>query len=247
MPSINIEVVKEQAFMGVPSKLPNICDIYPLTIKEIITMGTDVYGQRLGLLLMEEADLHNLLKEKNIESIPIEDIHILSYLLKCADQDQMFSLELHKAFSTFIKEDILFLPKIDSILIGPPSERRLINESNYPLFQEILRIQNKRAIKEPPPENESEIARKFRLKREQRDAAKRKQQQKNGEEQSLIELLEIAEVFNIDYKNTTLLAFYNLLHRHQMKEKWDNDIRMICAGADAKKIKTKYWGESSKE
>ena len=66
MPSINIEVVKEQAFMGVPSKLPNICDIYPLTIKEIITMGTDVYRQRLGLLLMEEADLHNLLKEKNI-------------------------------------------------------------------------------------------------------------------------------------------------------------------------------------
>ena len=247
MPSINIEVVKEQAFMGVPSKLPNICDIYPLTIKEIITMGTDVYGQRLGLLLMEEADLHNLLKEKNTESILIEDIHILSYLLKCADQDQMFSLELHKAFSTFIKEDILFLPKIDSILIGPPSERRLINESNYPLFQEILRIQNKRAIKESPPENESEIARKFRLKREQRDAAKRKQQQKNGEEQSLIELLEIAEVFNIDYKNTTLLAFYNLLHRHQMKEKWDNDIKMICAGADAKKIKTQYWGESSKE
>lgn len=247
MPSINIEVIKEQAFIGVPSKLSNICDIYPLTIKEIVTMGTDIYGQRLGLLLMEEADLHSLLKEKGETSIPIEDIHMLSYLLKCADQDQMFSLELHSAFSTFIKEDILFLPKINSILIGSPSERRLITETNYPLFQEILRIQNKRTIKEPPPENESEIARKFRLKREQRDAAKRKQQQKNGEEQSLIELLEIAEVFNIDYQNITLLAFYNLLHRHQMKEKWDNDIKMICAGADAKKIKTKYWGESSKE
>lgn len=247
MPSINIEVVKEQAFMGVPSKLPNVCDVYPLTIKEIITMGTDVYGQRLGLLLMEETDLHNLLKEKGETSLPIEDIHMLSYLLKCADQDQMFFLELQEAFSTFIKEDILFLPKIDSILIGSPSERRLITESNYPLFQEILKIQNKRTFKEPPPENESEIARKFRLKREQRDAAKKKQQRKDGKEQSLIELLESAEVFNIDYQNTTLLAFYNLLHRHRLKEKWDNDIRMICAGADGTKIKAKYWGESIEE
>jgi hypothetical protein len=29
-----------------------------------------------------------------------------------------------------------------------------------------------------------------------------------------------------------------------MKEKWEQDIQMICAGADSKKIKTKYWGES---
>ena len=35
MPSINIEVVKEQAFMGVPSKLPNICDIEDVALENM--------------------------------------------------------------------------------------------------------------------------------------------------------------------------------------------------------------------
>jgi hypothetical protein len=60
-------------------------------------------------------------------------------------------------------------------------------------------------------------------------------------------MLEIAHVFGINYEDVTLFAFYNLLARYQKKEKWDNDIRMICAGADSKKIKAKYWGESSKD
>jgi hypothetical protein len=60
-------------------------------------------------------------------------------------------------------------------------------------------------------------------------------------------MLQMAEVYGIDIENHTLYAFYDLLRRHQMKEKWDQDIRMICAGADSKKIKTKYWGESFDE
>ena len=159
----------------------------------------------------------------------------------------MFLLELQSAFATFIKEDIMLLPKINSVLVGAPQDRRLITSQNYSDFQDILRLHNMREMKEPPPENESAIARKFRLKREARDAAKRKQQEKNGDGQSLVDLLEIATVFGIDYKNVTLFAFYNLIARYQAKEKWDQDIKLICAGADSKKIKSKYWGESLKE
>ena len=44
-----------------------------------------------------------------------------------------------------------------------------------------------------------------------------------------------------------LYAFYNLLRRYQAHEKWTQDLQMICAGADSKKMKTKYWGENPNE
>ena len=131
------------------------------------------------------------------------------------------------------------------MLIGNDfSKKRLITEKNFSDFQDILRIQNRRPIEEPPPENESPIAKKFRLKREMRDAVKKKQQQKNGTGLSTCDLLGIAETFHIDWRNCSVYSFYVLLERHQLKEKWQQDIQMLCAGADSQKLKTKYWGES---
>lgn len=237
--------VKEQTFINAAYNFRNITKIQPLTIKEILTMGRQEYEKRLALLLLTEADIIKIIKEKtgkqpNPEEIPKP----LEYLLQSAQLDDSFYLELRNCFTTFIAEDILLLPKINSVLIGPPEEKRLITDSNFSDFQEVLCIQNARPVKEPPPENESEIARKFRLKREMRDAAKKKQQEKKGEIQTFTESMEMAEVFGIDYLNCTLFAFYRLIKRHQAKEKWDQDIQMICAGADFKKMKTKYWGEN---
>lgn len=240
-----VEEIKAQAFTGVPSTLDGVCQIRPLTMKEILTMGDFEYRTRLGLLLLTEVEIANIIKDKTKKDVEVDEIKILPYLLQSTTMDDNFLVELQTAFSTFITEDILLLPKINCILVGPPEQRRLITPDNYADFQEILRIQNQREVAEKPPENESAIARKFRLKREQRDAIKRKQQQKTGQEQSLVELLEIASVFGIDYRNETLYAFYSLIRRHQLKEKWDQDIQMLCAGADSKKLKTKYWGESS--
>ena len=83
----------------------------------------------------------------------------------------------------------------------------------------------------------------MRLLREKVAAVKKKQAQKKGEGQTLVELMEIASTFGID-RNESLYAFYSLVRRHQMREKWQQDLQMICAGADSKKLKTKYWGEN---
>lgn len=242
-----IEVIKEQSYAGAPSSFLNICKIFPLTIFEIIEMGTNIYNTRLGLLLLTEVDIAKIIKEKTGQEPEIEKIQPLSYLLQNAAHDDTFLLELQSCFSTFIKEEVLLLPKINSVLVGDIKSKRLITDQNFGEFQDILRIQNRKKIKEAPPENESAIARKFRLKREARDAAKRKQQEKKGDGQSLVELLEIAETFGIDYNNKTVYAFYGLIQRHQAREKWNQDIQMLCAGADSKKLKTKYWGESLDE
>lgn len=245
MLSLNqIEEIKEQAYLGKPSSLPSVCKIYPLTIGDIVSIGSYRYNGMLSLLLLTEVEIVNLIKEKTGDEVPIEEVNPLVYLLQSAQYDDMFFLELKNIIATFVKEEVLLLPKINSIQIGAISQQRLINKDNFRDFQDILRIQNKRDIVEPPPPNETPGQRKMRLLREKVAAVKKKQAQKKGEGQPFLELLEIAEVYGIDIQNHTLYAFYDLLRRHQMKEKWEQDIQMICAGADSKKIKTKYWGES---
>ena len=209
-------------------------------------MGITSYSGKLGILLLSEADISELIKTKTGKEIPINEINPLQYLIQSTENDETFLLELQSIFFTFIKEEVLFLPKLNCVVVGDPTERRLITSENFRDFQDILRIQNKREIKEPPPADETPGQRKMRLLREKRDAVKRKQQKKNSEDTPLHEMLEIASVYGIDIKSCSLFAFYSLIYRHQLKEKWDNDIQMLCAGADSKKIKTKYWGESSK-
>ncbi len=237
-----IDEIKEQAYIGAPSALKNVCLIKPLLLKEIVSMGTLLYNSRVELLLLNETSIAKIIKEKTKKEPKIEEIKPLSYLLQSAEKNNMFLLELQSAFSTFITEEVLLLPKINSVLVGPPDERRMITEENFSDFQSILRIQNCKKVKEPPPENESAIARKFRLKREARDAIKQKQQEKNGESLPLVDMLAIADVFGIHPSERTLYSFHSLIKMHQSREKWDQDIQMLCAGADAKKMKTKYWG-----
>lgn len=239
--------IQTQAYMGQPSILQDICKIYPLFIPEITLMGETQYNSLLGLLLLDENEIADLMKKKTGTEISPEEIDPLTYLILSAANNDTFLLELQTAFMTFVKEEVLILPKINSVLVGDPQERRLITSESFKDFQNILRIQNKKEVPKPPPEDESYGQRKMRLLREKAAAVKRKQEQKNNEGKSLLELLEIAEVFGIDIKNCTLFSLQNQINRHRAKEKWDQDIQMLCAGADSEKIKTKYWGESLEE
>jgi hypothetical protein len=61
-------------------------------------------------------------------------------LLLSTEQNDSFLLDLQNVFSTFIKEEVLFLPSINSILVGSPDDKRLITVENFKDFQDILRI-----------------------------------------------------------------------------------------------------------
>lgn len=249
MLSLNqIEDIKAQAFIGKPAHFADIAKIYPLLIPEILEMGLNKYYAKLGILLLTEIDIQKIIKEKIKKTIPLEQLHPLQYLLSSAEQNDSFLLELQSAFFTFCQEDIILLPKINSVVVGDPKQQRLITEENFKDFQDILRIQNGREIKAPPPPDETPGERIMRLKREQVEEVKRKQAQKNNEnESSFAEQLEIASVFGININQCTIYSLQKLIMRHRLKEKWENDIQMLCAGADATKIKASYWGETIKK
>lgn len=126
-----LEDIRLQAFAGLPSKLPQVCEVFPMTIGKILKMGVSRYNGLLGLLLLTETDIAENIKKKTGENVPLENIDPLSYLLQSADLNESFSLDFKEALATFIKEDILLLPTINSILIGPKTEKRLITSKNF--------------------------------------------------------------------------------------------------------------------
>ena len=245
-----VDEIKSQAFLVVPSDLDKIAKVYPLTMKEILTIGMNEYNKRLGLLLLSEVEIQKILKEKLKAEIPLEQIKPLEYLLMNAEQSDIFSLELQDAFSTFLKEEVLLLPEMKIVVVDGaehPERKRFITEENFSELQTILKIQNRKKIEVEVPKEETYGERKMRLLREKVEEVKRKQNQKNAETLTFSEILEIASVYGIDVENSSYYKFYSLFPRYQLKEKWEQDIEMLCAGASSDNIKAKYWGESSKE
>ena len=239
-------IEEEKLVAGAAINFNDICWIYPLQVKTILGMGNRAYSSILGLLCL---DIREVQKEMTKKGIPVNELpgSAFEYLFTQASLDSTFLVELSKAFTTFIREKVHFLFDSKEILIGNELEtKRALNESNFEDFQNIIRAQNCLPVPEPIPVNESPMARKFRLRREQVKEAKRKQALKNGEESSWTDSITTLICLNVgvDYSNVgnlTIYQFKQLSLRAQAKYKYDLDIRMIAAGADPKKIKPKHW------
>lgn len=239
-------IEEEKLIAGAAINYNDICWIYPLHVKNIFGMGNNRYSTLLGILCLDIQEVQKEMTKLNIapEKMPKS---AFEYLMGQASVDRTFLVELSEAFSTFIREKVHFLFEAKEILIGDGfKERRVLNEENFEDFQNIVRAQNCLPVPEPIPLNESPMARKFRLRREQVKEAKRKQAAKSGEETSWTDSITTLICLNVgvNYSNVgdlTIYQFRNLFTRAQMKYKYDLDIRMIAAGADPKKIKPKHW------
>ena len=244
--------IRSQAYLSVPVIFQDyICLIYPLSILEVIKLGQEKFQYYLNLLTLSEYEVQNIMKEKGQE-LDIE-MTPLKYLLRSAAFNEMFLLDVKQAFFTFIREKVTFLFEENKILIGSDaSEKRFISEENFNEFQNILRIQNHLQIKEKPPEDETEMAKKFRLKREMVEAVKKKINSNTEESPDLDDLISSLCAYGIgitpfNVGNLSIYAFYDLFERRSYKDSYELDIKSLLAGADSKKIKPKYWVRKMKK
>ncbi len=237
------EDVKCLAFMKLPYLYEDICFIHPLSIKEVLSLGSkyDIY---LKILTLDRISIIKMFNQKKIEIEPSQVPDPFEFLLDSALQDDTFLLDIVNAFRTFIQEEVIILCEEKQIIIGSPIDRRIINSKNFGTFSNTLRIQNKMTEVQPIIENEDPRAKKFREKRELRDAIKQKQESANAPD--LSKLLSVLctygggiTPFNIG--ELSLYAFYDLTQSNGSKERYEMDMNMICAGADANKVKPKHW------
>ena len=240
---------REELFMGAPYRLGDICKIYQLTLDEIClqekSIGFDKYNYYVNLLTMDMDDILETFKKKGIqvENEMLEGLTVFSYLMMSAKNDKAFFLDFQKAISTFIKEEILISTKNNMIIVGKPQQRRVIGENEFNEMANVLRAFNKMRIKLPPPENETPMQKRFRLKREMREKVKEKQAKKeDGENIEFADLMSSLCTMNVgvtalNIKNFTIYQIKDQLERAQWREKYYTELDMLMAGADSKKIK----------
>lgn len=233
--------IKDKLWRGVPFDCNGLCYVYPFTVNQIIAFPEEDYNKYVNLLTLSDTELQEI---KKVEKISFEG-DAFEYLMLCCGINDTFLLEFAAAFSTFIREKVLVSPKTREIFIGESADRKITKQDFFE-FQNIIRLQNCLSVKEPIPENETPIEKKFRLRREQAEAVKRKGNQKKGEALSLSELMSsvIALEMGETWKTVGDLYIYplrELFERGQVKNKFNTDLRMIAAGADPKKIKPKHF------
>lgn len=244
MDSLLISDIQQKAFLNLPFAYSTICMIYPLTIKGIVDLGQNNYSNYLSILTIDEFDIMQQLKKRNVQINP-EQIVVFKFLIDSAKQSYPFLLELKNAFRTFIREEVNILFDDYIIVIGNATDKRFLTLENFGMFQNILRVQNKRAVKEDPPKDESPLKKKFRLKAEYRDAIKRNQKSNDPDAPDFLALMSSLCCYDgispEQIGNYSFLAFREIFERHQLKDKYSIDIKSLLAGADPKKVKPKSW------
>ena len=207
-------------------------------------MGQVYYSSYLSILTMDEFDIMRNAEKKGITIDPTQVVP-LKFIIDSAKLNYPFLLELKNAFRTFIREEVTILFDDYTIVIGNGADKRLLTLENFGDFQNIIRVQNKRAVKEDPPEDESPIRRKFRLKAEYRDAVKRTQKSNDPDAPDFCALLSSFDCYAgtspYQLQDLSFFAFKEDFERHQLKDKYSLDIKSILAGADPNKVKPKPW------
>lgn len=225
---------------GLPIDFNGICWVYPLTIREILSISQEQYQKDLSILTISKKEIDEFTKGK------FEGTPFLYLLFQCYYQDS-FLVDLKKAFSTFIKEKVIVSFETKEIIIGTDfKEKRVINEDNFEDFQNIIRSQNCLKVVKPIPKNENSMQKKFRIAKEKREAAKEREAKRNGQNTTFFESIENLICFNIGYNFSNILdltyyQFNTLLEKALNKYHYEMDMQMIAAGADPKKIKPKTW------
>ena len=246
-----------RAFIGAPLNFKNKLNIYPPSVREVVTNPKFGIYQQLFMLTQEDIT-DNLRKEgKEMERYPTPFEFLLA---NCYHEPDIKQLTI-EAFEFFCRVKIDFLFEDKKLIISDFKQSNQENEEVYEVkylteeeyfdFQNCIReSMGDNKVKPPEPINPDEDPRirKIKEKARERDRIKAKQAGKNGI--SLDTCLTAICCMGIgitplNIGEMSYAAVGQIMKMMQDKEKYDIDIRSLLAGADSKKIKPKYWIRNS--
>lgn len=243
-------MISGKTILGLPVVFKDIGLIYPPTVKDAISLGGE-FSLMCSLLTESEEDIEDTIEEarkKGEVEIKPTDTQPTPYenLFLKAGVDKRLKQLIEKAFFLFMREPVLFLFDIREIIIGKIEEGRRIKEEDFFEFQNLVRAACGKKLVEPTPKDEHPKVTEMKKKQRYRDRVKAKQEAKGGNKNGIS--FEVA-IMSLFHRNIGVTPFnvgdlpYALVSplnsMGQNKEKYDNDVSSIIAGA--KKIKLKYW------
>ena len=246
-----------RAFIGAPLNFRNKLNIYPPSVREVVTNSK--FGMYAKILTFSQEDIQDELKKsgKEMEIYPTP----YEFLLANCYNNKDFKRLTIEAFEYFCHTKVTFLFEDKKIIIGDVeklvqevedvSQIKYLLEDEYFDFQNMIREgMGDKPIKPPEPidPNEDPRIRRIKEKARERDRIKAKQGNKNGI--SLDTCLTAICCMGIgitplNIGEMSYAAVGPIMYIMQDKEKYDIDIRSLLAGADSKKVKPKYWIRNS--
>lgn len=233
--------------MGVPIHFKKICKVYPPTLNEVLEIPA--YNQYVHLLTQSQEDIWDELAEKEGE-IPPNSPTPFQDLVSRSEKSPAIKRLLEEAVSFFTHEQvslkgevIIFTEGLENVT--DISQLRAIHEDNYFDFQNLVRQSIGEEVKEPPVTDDHPKIALIKAKGRKRDRLVKKKG--NQSTISLSTMLVALSCMNVGFSllkkcgEISYLAISPLFKMAQEKEKHETDKQLIAGGADAKKIRTKYW------
>ena len=228
---------------GYPVEFKHLCMVYPPKICDTFKKNFFLYSQILTLS-QEEIEDEYVEKELDISNLltPFE------YLLNTAYNDTTLRQFIKDAFYLFTHEEVTFLYEQKQIIIGDISTvesvegLRILREEDYFDFQNLVRESIGKKRIDPPNPNEDPRVKAIKAKARYRDKIKAKKGQGISLQTTLSSICCMGigiTPLNIGELSYAIIPV--LMEIYQAKEKYNLDTDCLLAGADAKKIKPKYW------
>lgn len=235
---------KEQFFVGIPTEIGNICKVYPVTVREIATIGAKNFYSYLNLFTLDKEDIDEFLQQQGVE----ERLTPFQFTLINANEDKQYLENLEKAFKFFLHEEqITVLIDNEAIILGDINEGRVLMEEDFNTVCAIIIEQNmvNKSSAEERMNNPSD-AKAAQIIKKIKEGRKIREKKSSDSNLNFIDLVaSLAAKGNglnaINVWDLTYYAFNDQFKRMQMIEQYDNARQSILAGADPKKVKIEYW------
>lgn len=235
---------KEQFFVGIPTEIGNICKVYPVTVREIATIGAKNFYSYLNLFTLDKEDIDEFLQQQGVE----ERLTPFQFTLINANEDKQYLENLEKAFKFFLHEEqITVLVDNEAIILGDINEDRVLMEEDFNTVCAIIIEQNmvNKSSAEERMNNPSD-AKAAQIIKKIKEGRKIREKKSSDSNLNFIDLVaSLAAKGNglnaINVWDLTYYAFNDQFKRMQMIEQYDNARQSILAGADSKKVKIEYW------
>lgn len=230
--------------LGYPVDFKHICMIYPPKVKDVVTNQNYNIYSRLLTFSQEEIEDEYVKAQLDLKEL----LSPFEYILNNAYNNPQFKQLLEQAFFLFTHEQIMILFEQKQIVIGDikeiksVNELRILKEEDYFEFQNLIREAIGGKMIPPPNPNEDPRVKAIKAKARYRDYLKAKQGKGLNLKTTLSSICCMGFGLNpLNIGELSYAAIPALIATYQEKEKYELDVDSLLAGADAKKVKPKYW------
>lgn len=228
---------------GYPVEFKHLCMVYPPKVRDTFNEKFFLYSQ---ILTLSQEEIEDEYVDKGLDTSNL--LTPFEYLLSSAYHDQKIKQYIEEAFYLFIHEKIIFLFEQKQIIIGDIinadsiESLRILKEEDFFDFQNLIREAVGQDKKEPPNPDEDPRVKAIKAKARYRDKIKAK---KGGGLSLKTTLSSICcmgiGITPLNIGELSYAIIPALIATYQAKEKYELDTDCLLAGADAKKVKPKYW------